>query len=462
MIDLLNSVAAQYLFIGAWLLIPIVVEVVPTLYVYFKLLFELMWEQITKLFSKNRKIVAKNNFLPDIDVVVPVYNSEDTLADCVESIVNSTYPTDKIKITLVNNKSTDNSFKEFQKIQSRYKEARITWLDAAQGKSKALNMAMYNTFNKYFIHIDSDGQLEEQALMNMVLQIEKETNTVALTGVILTQKELIKKQKNKLIKLMGLMEYHEYSSAFLVGRNAEAGNNSMFTMPGAFSGFRRSALSSTFMFSSETVGEDTHMTFQMRGKGDVRLARGAIFFVEPIDSFDTLYRQRQRWQMGEMQVIHMFEKNGDISIWKFFNNFMVRKLLLDHTFVFPRLIWFFAPLVLVVKSFSFKTLVVIYATMYLLYVFVSLLFFILAQIYLQKFKSEYDFYVKSWYIPFLMPMYKFVLSWVLLVALLNVSNSTQWRVRSLIDETGTAGKIIKHDLKRFGKLLKSIKDNLSN
>jgi putative glycosyltransferase (exosortase G-associated) len=295
----------------------------------------------------------------------------------------------------------------------------------------------------------------------MVAQFENESDTVALTGVILTQKELIKKQKKWFVRLMDLMEYHEYSSAFLVGRNAEAGNNNMFTMSGAFSGFRRSALTSTFMFSSETVGEDTHMTFQMRGKGKVRLARDAIFFVEPIDSFDTLYRQRQRWQVGEMQVIHMFESNGDLSIWKFFTNFMVRKLLLDHTFMFPRLIWFFAPLVLVVKSFSLKTLGVIYLTMYLLYVFVSGLFFILAQIYLRKFKPEYDFYVKSWYAPFLMPAYKFILSWILLVALLNISDGVQWRTRSLIDENKASARFIKSDWRRVRRAIKTLKDNLN-
>lgn len=462
MAGLLNSVASQYLFVGVWLLIPIMIEVVPTLYVYIKLSIEMLWNWVSNLISNRKKIEVNGTYLPEIDVVIPVYNSADTLEACIISVINSTYPIDKIKITLVNNKSTDESFKKFQEIQSKYNHARISWLDAAQGKSKALNMAMYNTHNKYFIHVDSDGQLEENALLNMVRQFEHENSTVALTGIILTQKDLIRREKSKLIKIMDLLEYHEYSSAFLVGRNSESGSNSMFTMSGAFSGFRRSALSSTFMFSSETVGEDTHMTFQMRNKGEVRLAKDAIFFVEPIDSFDTLYRQRQRWQMGELQVIHMFEKTGDISVWKFFSNFMVRKLMLDHTLVFPRLIWFFSPLVLLAKNFSSKTLIIIYISMYFLYVFISGLFFLLAQIYLRKFKSEYKFFVRSGIVILLMPIYKFILSWVLLAALLNGTDQMQWRVRSIIDELNTTGRLLKNDAKRFMRLLKNVKDNLSN
>ncbi|EJF33853.1 hypothetical protein JC2156_06670 [Weissella koreensis KCTC 3621] len=463
MAGLLNSVASQYLFVGIWLLIPIIIEVVPTLYVYIRLSLGIFWNWIINLINKNKTINNNNDFyLPEIDVVIPVYNSADTLEACILSVINSTYPIDKIKITLVNNKSTDDSFKKFQEIQSKYNHTMISWLDAAQGKSKALNMAMYNTHNKYFIHVDSDGQLEENALLNMVKQFERDIDTVALTGIILTQKELIKQQKSKFIKIMDLLEYHEYSSAFLVARNSEALSNNMFTMSGAFSGFRRSELSSTFMFSSETVGEDTHMTFQMRDKGQVRLAKDAIFYVEPIDSFDTLYRQRQRWQMGEMQVIHMFEKTGDISIWKFFTNFMVRKLMLDHTFVFPRLIWFFAPAVLVAKNFSGKTLIVIYLSMYFLYVFISGLFFLLAQIYLHKFQKEYKFFVRSGVVLLLMPIYKFILSWVLLAALLNGTNHMQWRVRSIIDELSTTGNLLKNDAKRFAHMLKDMKNNLKN
>ncbi|QIL50361.1 putative glycosyltransferase, exosortase G system-associated [Weissella coleopterorum] len=459
---LLNSVASQYLFVGVWLLIPVLVEVIPTLFVYIKLLIEIIWEWILKVFSRTPSAEINTSFLPDIDVVIPVYNSEETLEACVLSVIKSTYPTNKIKITLVNNQSTDHSFKKFQEIQNKYNEAMISWLDAAQGKSKALNMAMYNTFNKYFIHVDSDGELEEHALLNMVRQFEREKGTVALTGIILTQKELIKRQKNPAIKLMDLLEYHEYSSAFLVGRNSESGSNSMFTMSGAFSGFRRSELSSTFMFSSETVGEDTHMTFQMRNKGEVRLAKDAIFFVEPLDSFDMFYRQRQRWQMGELQVIHMFEKNGDISIWKFFSNFMVRKLMLDHTFVFPRLIWFFSPAVLVAKKFSVKTLIIIYISLYLLYVFISGLFYLLAQIYLRKFKKEYHFFVRSGWVIGLMPLYKFVLSWVLLAALLNGTDQMRWRVRSLIDEISVTGQLLRNDGRRFKRFMQKIKDNLDN
>ena len=100
--------------------------------------------------------------------------------------------------------------------------------------------------------------------------------------------------------------------------------------------------------------------------------------------------------------------------------------------------------------------------MYFLYVFISGLFFLLAQIYLHKFQKEYKFFVRSGVVLLLMPIYKFILSWVLLAALLNGTNHMQWRVRSIIDELSTTGNLLKNDAKRFAHMLKDMKNNLKN
>lgn len=50
----------------------------------------------------------------------------------------------------------------------------MQWLNAKQGKSKALNLALFNSEGKYIIHIDSDGLLERSALRNMVYRFEND------------------------------------------------------------------------------------------------------------------------------------------------------------------------------------------------------------------------------------------------------------------------------------------------
>ena len=47
------------------------------------------------------------SFTPSVSVVVPVYNGADTIAACLESLLNQTYPADAYEIIVVENGSTD-------------------------------------------------------------------------------------------------------------------------------------------------------------------------------------------------------------------------------------------------------------------------------------------------------------------------------------------------------------------
>ena len=54
--------------------------------------------------------------VPKVSVIVPVYNCEEYLANCLESILDQTYT--NIEIVIVNDGSTDNS----EKIVNKYQE----------------------------------------------------------------------------------------------------------------------------------------------------------------------------------------------------------------------------------------------------------------------------------------------------------------------------------------------------
>ena len=82
------------------------------------------------------------------------------------------------------------------------------------------------------------------------------------------------------------MEFGEYCQAFLSGRNFQSELNSIFTLSGAFSAFRKSAIMKTQLYNTDTLCEDTHVTFQVRFqmKKRVALCPNAIFFEDPIDN----------------------------------------------------------------------------------------------------------------------------------------------------------------------------------
>ncbi|KRL42311.1 TIGR03111 family XrtG-associated glycosyltransferase [Liquorilactobacillus nagelii] len=425
-----------------WALIPVVVEIFPAI-------ISGTWLLIHNWRTEKLAIPEK---LPLISLIVPVYNSEATLFKCIRSIAVSTYPKELIQIILADNQSTDDSFLIYDQAQKEFPDLNIQLIRTEKGKAKALNAAVYSSIGTYIINIDSDGALEKKALMNMVLQFENNPQIAALTGVILPEPEMVKEKQYLGLALLQRNEFFEYAQAFLAGRSIESRHNQLFTMSGAFSAFRRSYLLDTFLYNTETIGEDTDMTFQIRERlnDQVVICTKAIFFIEPIKSLDNLYRQRQRWQRGEIEVVQQY--NRKLKITYFFKNFLVRRMLIDHTFLFPKMIWLFASLVLVALGYSWKLLLLSYLVIYLLYVFVGALNYICVLLLLRGFSVEKKFFAVLWWVALTLPFYNFICSWIRFIGILNsMTQKSSWNALTFNEEFSALKLVLKKDLQLFKK-----------
>jgi len=433
----INLTLTQMGFWITWALIPIVVEIIPSLISAFHLMRQ----------SRHMKDLSAPAKLPFISIIVPVYNSEDTLFACLQSINDSTYPNDSMQIVLADNQSTDDSFSSFARAQNHF-NLNMQFIQTDQGKAKALNGAIYQCIGTYIVNIDSDGVLEQNALMNMVLHFENDIDLAAMTGTILTQRYQIKRTKGRWLRFLQKTEYFEYAQAFLSGRTIESDNNELFTMSGAFSAFRKDTLLDTFMYNTDTVGEDTDMTFQVRQrlKRKVMLCADAIFYIEPLSGLEQLYKQRQRWIRGELEVSKQY-MHQNAQLGQFFKNFLVRRMIIDHTFVFPKMIWMFASIVLLFFRYSPVVLGLSYIVIYLLYVFVSLVNYVSVGRLLTKFTNERKFYHSISWVVWSLPLYNFFVSWIRLVGVINsMSLPGVWNTATFSTETHEAKHVVHHDV----------------
>ena len=297
---IINRFVNSFVFWAAWIIIPVIMEIIPSI------------GSIVVLIKKKIKPVKYDIpiIYPEISLLIPVYNSQDSLEACISSIYESDYPNDKIRIFLVNNQGQDNSFNVFAECQKKFPELMMQWLNAKQGKSKALNLALFNSDGKYIIHIDSDGILEKTALTNMVNKFEADLSIDCMTGAIMTMPDQVEEYKGFFAKLLRKMEFMEYAQAFLAGRNYASELNAIYTLSGAFSAFRKSTVLKSQLYNTDTICEDTQITFQMKylQKKRVYMCENAIFYVDPIEDMNKLYTQRQRWQRGSLEVSHLFMK----------------------------------------------------------------------------------------------------------------------------------------------------------
>jgi len=421
-----------------WALIPIVVEIIPALLSTVKLM---------RMHRHQPKLTPPGKW-PWVTVIVPVYNSEDTLFECIRSINNQTYPKSAMQVILANNQSTDNSFGAYAKAQNTFPELILRYVNTDKGKARALNTAIYESIGIYVINIDSDGLLEENAVKNMVLQFENDPSVAAMTGAILPKRDMVRDVKGWWHRMLAKNEYYEYAQAFLSGRTIEASRDQLFTMSGAFSAFRREVLMETFLYDIDTIGEDTDMTFQIRtrlGK-KVIICADAIFYVEPISGFSELYAQRQRWQRGELEVTESY-MHQTANLKRFFKNFLIRRMIIDHTFTFPRMIWTFATFALIAFGYSPFILLLSYLLIYVLYVLVAVVNFVSVYILMRPYPAEQRFYRHLWWVTLTLPLYMFMCSWIRLVGIINaMTTKASWHMRGLSEEWHRITAVLRDDV----------------
>lgn len=110
------------------------------------------------------------NSQPLVSIIIPVYNVENYLAKCLESVVKQTY--DNIEIICVNDGTKDSSRKILEKYAQLY--SRITIVDQEnQGLSGARNTGLRNVHGKYVMFVDSDDWIELNTCENAVMAAEK-------------------------------------------------------------------------------------------------------------------------------------------------------------------------------------------------------------------------------------------------------------------------------------------------
>ena len=428
MIEVLIERALNFmLFWGIWLLVPLIAD--------FSVAISYLGTLLT--YEKEKKEIKSLSYYPYVTVVVPVLNSAGTLGKCLLSVINQTYPKECLQIICVDNGSRDNSFEVFQQIQYKYQDMSLMWatVDRAS-KSNALNVGMYSSQGTYLINLDSDTWLDKHAIWNIVQEFESDPTLMAATAVICVDKELVKRPG--LIDIVNYCEIVEYLVAFNVGRRYQTITNTLFTLSGAFSAFRRETILKTFLYQERTVSEDTDLTFHIRKflkatSMRIGCVEEAIAYVEPIESLARLYSQRVRWQRGEIEVVAMYYENIP-GAFKALRDFVGRTIILDHTLAFSRLAWTFLIPFLYFIGYSLAMVMVAMGGLFVCYLFIEGVYFYVG------YRGATDFYrdklKKIWWVVFILPFYRYMSYWFRVGGIVQVVAETKsWRVENPIEET---------------------------
>ena len=136
----------------------------------------------------------------DLTIIIPMYNCEDYIDRCIESIINQ--KDISVEIVLINDGSTDNTLSKVLKYCNEYENIKLI-NQKNRGVSYARNIGIENANGKYILFVDSDDYLIKDSLQSILKMAKEDYDIIRFSYVI--------KNKNKEQRVIfEEMEYNTY------------------------------------------------------------------------------------------------------------------------------------------------------------------------------------------------------------------------------------------------------------
>ncbi|MCI8443817.1 MAG: glycosyltransferase [Clostridia bacterium] len=110
--------------------------------------------------------------MPKVSVIVPVYNVENYIRKCLESLVEQTL--EEIEIIIVNDGTKDNSMSIIKEFADKYPQKIVILEKENGGLSDARNYAIPHAKGEYIAFLDSDDYIEKNMYQDMYEIAKKE------------------------------------------------------------------------------------------------------------------------------------------------------------------------------------------------------------------------------------------------------------------------------------------------
>lgn len=172
-----------------------------------------------------------------ISVIIPVYNMEQYLPECLNSVVSQTLK--EIEIICINDGSTDKTMEILEKYNNRYTNL-IVMEQNRQGAAVACNEALKIAKGEFIAILDSDDYYPDTQVLEKLYNAAVDNDVLVSGGSLKFDFEgRIKETSNPLRNLVftkeGIMRYEEYQNCygytrFIYSRNMLIANNITFPL----------------------------------------------------------------------------------------------------------------------------------------------------------------------------------------------------------------------------------------
>ena len=237
---------------------------------------------------------ASPGFMPRVAVLVPAYNEEMVIVRTVRSVLNSDYP--NLHVIVIDDGSKDKTVELAREAYAaETADGRVQVLTKPNGgKAAALNFALANLTEEFYVGIDADTVIAPDAISKLMPHFEDE-RIGAVAGNA--------KVGNR-VNLWTRWQALEYITSQNFERRALDLFHVVTVVPGAIGAWRTAGVRLAGGYPLNTVAEDADLTMNLlEHQYRVVYEDRALAFTEaPIDA-KGLMRQRFRWSFGILQAV---------------------------------------------------------------------------------------------------------------------------------------------------------------
>lgn len=240
---------------------------------------------LTYLTNRDKMSDPKLRRFPFVSFIVPVFNEEKEIKKTINSLLNIDYPRDKLEIIVIDDGSTDNTYKVLKKILS--KRVKIFKKENG-GCASALNLGIKKARGRLIARFDSDTVLARSSLKKTIGYFENK-KVMAVTSSL-----NVSNHRGFLQKI----QWAEYLFGITLRKIFDM-NNAIHVIPGPLSVYRAEFFTRYGGFDEENITEDTEMAMRIQSHGyEIKNSISANVYTNVPTKFNQLLNQRIRWYTG--------------------------------------------------------------------------------------------------------------------------------------------------------------------
>ncbi|MDQ2798843.1 MAG: glycosyltransferase, partial [Armatimonadota bacterium] len=240
---------------------------------------------------QERTRVFDPDFAPPVSVIIAAYNEAKVINKTIATLLASDYA--DLDIVVVDDGSKDDTV---QVVQAAYGDnPRVSLLTKPNGgKASALNMGIKACRGEIIVALDADTVFAPETVSRLVRHFANPA-IGAVSGNV-----KVGNRNNPLT----IWQAVEYITSQNFDRRAFDLLNCITVVPGAVGAWRKDAVILAGLYSSQTLAEDTDLTFKIRKLGyRIVTDNSALAFTEAPDTLRNLAKQRFRWAFGTLQCL---------------------------------------------------------------------------------------------------------------------------------------------------------------